>query len=501
MTGQATKPYRATLSGSIGAGMGSVFNPNSRKYYILEHKVGSKYHRAGEAQEIIVDQIEIGRDSRCQVRFDDSFSTVSRRHAAIVKDGDNWKLVQISKTNTTLLNGRPVQTEWYLQNGDEIQLSVNGPKLGFIVPTGKKATVGSIGLTRRLSLFRQQALRPYKQAIAILSCILVLAVGGLTTWNILIKKDFDQQIATAQKHLQKLKGKNAELEKLIADAAVEQARLDSLLNIKQRPIHKTVIVKNSGGGEALQKYEEDIFYMSAVVCVAYSDKVIPLETTEGGYLGWTGTGYLLSDGRFVTAKHCVEGWKFDSNQALEKQLESLKDDNYKMLFLAGLSRQEGVKLLSYIIARSPSKELKFQSTQFSFTRQDEKSVSIGEGLTRVKADGAGGSDWAYLNTGMKGSITGDAALSANLPAGVRLEVLGYPMGHKTESGSCLYGSCQTSGRGLNSGLILITGKNYEHGNSGGPVFYNDNGNYKAVGIVSFSIYDNMGGLTPLYNLR
>lgn len=85
MTGQATKPYRATLSGSIGAGMGSVFSPNSRKYYILEHKVSSKYHRAGEAQEIIVDQIEIGRDSRCQVRFDDSFSTVSRHHAAIVR--------------------------------------------------------------------------------------------------------------------------------------------------------------------------------------------------------------------------------------------------------------------------------------------------------------------------------------------------------------------------------------------------------------------------------
>ena len=102
--------------------MGSVFNPSGRRYYILEHKVSSRYHRAGEAQEIIVDQIELGRDSRCQVRFDDSFSTVSRRHAAIIKDGENWKLVQISKTNRTLLNGRPVQTEWYLQNGDEIQL-------------------------------------------------------------------------------------------------------------------------------------------------------------------------------------------------------------------------------------------------------------------------------------------------------------------------------------------------------------------------------------------
>ena len=59
MAGKTAKPYKATLSGSIGAGMGSVFNPRGRKYYILEHKVSSKYHRAGEAQEIIVDQIEI----------------------------------------------------------------------------------------------------------------------------------------------------------------------------------------------------------------------------------------------------------------------------------------------------------------------------------------------------------------------------------------------------------------------------------------------------------
>ena len=508
MAGKTTQPYKATFSGSIGAGMGSVFNPSGRRYYILEHKVSSRYHRAGEAQEIIVDQIELGRDSRCQVRFDDSFSTVSRRHAAIVKDGDNWKLVQISKTNRTLLNGRPVQTEWYLQNGDEIQLSVNGPKLGFIVPTGKKATVGSIGLTRRLSLFRQQALRPYKQAIAVLSTILVLAVGGLTTWNVLMKKDFDKQIATAQAHLQKLKGKNAELEKLIADAAVEQARLDSLLKVKSRPIHKTVVVReNSGKNDdgksvsALQKYEDDIFYMSAVVCAVYNGQTVPLETSQGGYLGWTGTGYLLSDGRFVTAKHCVEGWKFDSVDAISSQIKSLKDETNQMLFLAGLCEQEGVKLVSIIIARSPSKEMKLQSTQFTFTRKDEKTVSIGEKLSRIQANGAGGADWAYVNTGQKGSIIGDASLSANLPAGVRLEVLGYPMGHKSEAGSCLYGSCQTSGRGLNGGLILITGKNYEHGNSGGPVFYNDNGNFKAVGIVSFSVYDNMGGLTPLCNLK
>lgn len=114
MANQTTRPYNRTLSGSIGAGISSVVNPRGRKYFILEHKVSSKYHKTGENQEIIVNQIEIGRDSHCQVRFDESFSTVSRRHAAIVKDGDNWKIVPLSKTNTTLLNGQPIKNEWYL---------------------------------------------------------------------------------------------------------------------------------------------------------------------------------------------------------------------------------------------------------------------------------------------------------------------------------------------------------------------------------------------------
>lgn len=135
---QPTQRYKRTLKGSISSGMQSLMGIG-RRFYILEHKVSSKYHKAGENQQIIVDQIELGRASTCQVRFDESFQTVSRRHAAIVKDGDNWKLVQLSQTNSTFLNGHRVQKEWYLQNGDEIQLSVNGPKMGFITLAGKKA--------------------------------------------------------------------------------------------------------------------------------------------------------------------------------------------------------------------------------------------------------------------------------------------------------------------------------------------------------------------------
>ena len=92
--------------------------------------------------------------------------------------GNNWQLVHLSQSNPTLVNGRPIQGTYYLQSGDEIQLSVNGPRLGFIQPQGKQGLTSSIKLTERMNLFRQQALRPYRRAIWALSALLILAIVG-----------------------------------------------------------------------------------------------------------------------------------------------------------------------------------------------------------------------------------------------------------------------------------------------------------------------------------
>ena len=488
--------------------MGSVFNPNSRKYYILEHKVSSKYHRAGEAQEIIVDQIEIGRDSRCQVRFDDSFSTVSRRHAAIVKDGDNWKLVQISKTNATFLNGRAVTTEWYLQNGDEIQLSVNGPKLGFIVPTGKKATVGSIGLTRRLSLFRQQALRPYKQAIAALATVLVLAVGGLTTWNLLMKQDFDRQIANAQKELNDMVGKNTELRVLIDSIGKAQEQQDSLIEALKKQRAKVIYKTSPSPKPTKNILDNDVFfvYTTKVVVTNGREEYVLKNFNKKGELvnySWIASGFLLDDGRFVTAKHCIEGWKFFGS--FEQFLENLPTDSVSMnLFLAGLAVGSGYEVVSYITAQSPTKTLTFKSTDFKIDKGSETQVEIVEGIRVTKASLSDGSDWAYVQTSQKGGIHADANLSSSLPGGVELEILGFPGGYgalDTRELSCLHGSCRTARNGLDGGVIKITGRNFEGGSSGGVAVYHENGVSKAVGIVSYGVSSTMGGLVPLCNLK
>ena len=259
--------YKRTVAGSVGAGLGAVFNGSGRQYYILEHKTESLYHHAGESQKIIVDQIELGRDSACQVRFDESFETVSRRHAAIVKEGENWKIIPLSQTNPTFVNGTPIQGDTVLKTGDEIRLSSKGPLMGFIIPQGKQSLVSSIGMTERLSLFRQQALRPYKRAIWTLAIILLLAVAGLVTWNILQAKKFDKELQSKQEQIMQVQDElnqsgeqidalNQELIEAKDKSEAEQAAVQQKLQAaqaRQRELVKAAEDLNKGMQDAIDQ--------------------------------------------------------------------------------------------------------------------------------------------------------------------------------------------------------------------------------------------------------
>jgi chromosome segregation ATPase len=96
--------------------------------------------------------------------------------------------------------------------------------------------VKSIGLTERMNLFRQQALRPYKTALWILAVVLVLAVAGLVTWNILQGQKFEQELQYKQEQIIELDGAitesnevidalNTELEQTKEESAVEAAKV------------------------------------------------------------------------------------------------------------------------------------------------------------------------------------------------------------------------------------------------------------------------------------
>jgi hypothetical protein len=63
-------------------------------------------------------RVVVGRGSDCDIPLDDP--TVSRRHAAIVRRGDEWWVVDLESTNGTQVNGEPT-AEQRLRAGDRIE--------------------------------------------------------------------------------------------------------------------------------------------------------------------------------------------------------------------------------------------------------------------------------------------------------------------------------------------------------------------------------------------
>lgn len=458
--------FKTSLGGSIGAGMKSVFGGANRKYYVLEHKVTTLYHKAGESQKIIVDEIELGRSSTCAVRFDDKFETVSRRHAAIVKDGDGWKLVQLSKTNSTYLNGHKVETEWYLQSGDEIQLSTNGPKLGFIVPQGAKASVGSIGLTARLSLFRQQALRPYRTALSVLSTLLVLVIAGSVWFGI---RTDNKIVVNNKKHLRELAVRDSTHK---AEMMMMNAEMNRMRDSISREMRRNMPVDVSS---LIDVVESSVYYIEGRIFASVNGGAEELAS------GYTGTGFLCDDGRFVTARHCVS-WRYNPE-----------------ISMFATMYPDMVKIRIEIKARNMNGDvMNFNASDFTVDESKDKTYQlddVDENNNRIKficaiplndENDMWTTDWAYIRTNKRGKIKINSELSVSMNNGTELHMLGFPMGlGASESGIVpVYNKMTTSMPGLDHQNCIMVSEGIDHGNSGGPVFCVKDRNLYAVGIVS-----------------
>lgn len=621
--------YKRTLAGSVGAGMGALFNASGRTYYILEHKTESKYHPVGESQKIIVDQVELGRDSSCQVRFDDSCETVSRKHAAIVRDGENWKLIPLSQTNATFVNGQRVENEYRLNSGDEIQLSSRGPVMGFIVPQGAKSLVKSIGMTERMNLFRKQALRPYKTGLTILSIALVLAIGGLLTYNILQDKKHSAQMADAT---ERIEAANAEIinntsalteanakidvleqEKDAANAALQelsakaenaeservsaQAQLDSLKNItnttkeelaqaterarkaenaayaarqaaksaastadaaqeKLAAIEnqKEEITAKIAAAEAVKKEAEAqigetvevkvenlpfaevnacnnaVYYIRMNEIVIYKNNQEVVRFNTENKIG--GTGFLLSDGRFVTAHRVIEPWFYQqyANGEIGKDRKGNKW-TYKDVQYCAIN---GLKVVANCTAYSPSgSNFQFRNSDLTthplVDKSDNDLVVLGVELedytpryflrSIVKASVINKlrwytstihrHDWAsmakndQLNT-VKGLLFSNS-VSLNPQSGTEVRILGYPKLEgfsNSQSVTPNKMSNTVNVSGLNDKkTIELSSRRYQEGNDGAPVLQIVDGQWTVIGVLSHTDSADRDVVIPIANTR
>lgn len=524
--GQKTQPFKRSMSGSIGAGMKSILGGDGRRFYVLEHKVSSKYHKAGEEQKIIVDQVEIGRDPSCAVRLDGDpndkmFQIVSRKHAAIQKEGDNWVLIHLSNTNSTFLNGRRMSTpgqKWYLQNGDEIQIAESGPKMGFKIPQGDKGLVKTIGLTARLNLFRQQALRPYKHGIVALACLLVLisGIGGKVIFDQqteirnqkqMIAKVDEERTQSEQRLnevIDSVKSENSTLKEDLADA--HKALDELIIIVKDMPtkIKQEVGNKpspNPNPSAAISRAMPHVFFIQTqkYELTMPNGERINIQWTNGQdkemdnlfrALAYTGTGFLTSDGRFITARHVAEGWYFWIQGGQE---------NGAFKFLNQIANNGGKVVAHFIAVSSSGKQLSFSSNQFKVNRSTDQS-GVDEDGNKISAAQLNNTDWAYINMS-GGGLKVNNSRSNNLKRNEHLEILGFPLGIGANSPSDvkpMSSEAKTAHEGLHNGVIITTATTFEQGNSGGPVFaIDDNDELEVIGIVSAGAGRSTGFVVPV----
>lgn len=593
--------YKRTLAGSVGAGVGAIFSASGRTYYIIEHKTTTAYHNAGDSDKIIVDQIELGRDSSCQIRFDETCETVSRKHAAIVREGENWKIIPLSQTNATYVNSVPVQGEKMLNSGDEIRLSSHGPVMGFIVPQGAKSLVKSIGMTERMNLFRKQALAPYKKglwAITILLIIIILGFVGYGVWSgqtiteqgktIVAQGDkIDKQANLLTRQQKELEAQQNELDRTNEKAAEQKQYLEDLqrqyeeqeairkeaeealaaANAEEKAaLMKQIEAANKAAEDARKKANDatkkyiqftkdaekqnaaikelenkisetknviedaepvavvteaaapvvteaqDVMFANIEECnpavyyikmdnVAIYDRSGKLvyQFDMSDFVG--GTGFLLEDGRFVTARRVVEPWFYYWSTSIGED----KKGNIWTLGDLQACVNAGLKVEGNFTAYSPAQtSFKFSTSEMTKSAPKLKkyieTYKVSRYLRRIVDSSIGiyvydtkssAEDWATLGKrdqlNVVDGLKYSASASLSPKSGEDVIILGYP--HSDGFSNSLTVNPEQRKNTINSpdlndvNVIEMATKRFYKGADGAPVLQNIGGVWTVIGIL------------------
>ena len=76
--------------------------------------------RAGESFRPAGERTRIGRSPDCEIFLDDV--TVSRKHAVLIRNDDEFLIEDQGSLNGTFVNRRRIETATRLQSGDEVQI-------------------------------------------------------------------------------------------------------------------------------------------------------------------------------------------------------------------------------------------------------------------------------------------------------------------------------------------------------------------------------------------
>lgn len=328
-----------------------------------------------------------------------------------------------------------------------------------------------------------------------MSCILVLAVGGLATWGFTLNDRLKMQSQSLADQIILAKGNQALIDSLNKELVVANQKITdsekklteiktNLGNIKEVVVQQQKV--QTENKIDITPYFKDIFVLT---CKMYYEGNLVTE--------WSGTGFLLNNGYLVTAQHMIHYDDFALKKIKDPQDPTKEivifdpDDNSNYInayYYAGLIKvvMEGISTEGKINIEYSYNDMPFKLGETEMA--EEKFVDESGRSWVIRAHNYRGGDWAYIKIDKTGSIEYDADYSMNLPVQTPLSIVGFPANQgETVNGqiSPIVSQAITSRQGLeDDGTIKTSNDNSDHGNSGGPVFAVKDGKYIVVGILS-----------------
>lgn len=486
----STQPFKSAGSnlGKTIAQSWSMITGKDVPNYSLLYLDPTVSRKRGEHETIVMPHIVLGRSNKCHVRYSDEYRTVSREHASITVDGSNFVLNHNpAATNPTYVNGRIIGTGYLLQNGDEIQLSTNGPKIRFNTSSLKTST---IGLTSRIGQAIGQAIKPYKQALYILSFLLIasLAFAGYNMYQNSKHEENVQILKTELEELNEAKRfVDQEIAKLIAQGKENSKKMEDLMKRKDKIIEREKeIVKskdskednifpnrngnsNGSGGNGSDRpmkgcegmtdveinkilpKDDVVLIVMKNLTVKYEGKNasigpdsyykyhtnLPEAEDRSGIL--YATGFITKEGKLITARHAVQPWRFYNTCSDEKSKVMWKQIN--VLEEAGATIEAQFDVLA---GQGRKFQVTYRSGLISHDNDDRKDRSRERGAKKIKIDlfkdqkikfkdlpditreaNSSAQDWVAFDSERGGKIHHDKNMSTLLEAGTELYILGF----------------------------------------------------------------------------
>ena len=293
--------------------------------------------RAGQVEAFAKAYIGIGRHPLSDVRFDaERDLDVSSRHASITHAPDGFLFKDLGSKNGTFINGKRVEGDVHLTDGDVIAFGDKGPALEFhIIDTDEAAPSegGAAGLAQRAAAPRQsfaaaaQAPAPRRSSTGVRiaqevarqtsqlrrttkllfgALVLAFAFFGFFQWQGGRERARDQQaIAQAQNQIQALQD-------ALVQSHEDVARIHSQLDTAARSGDNATVTRLRAELDAAEHRYRSIVGAAGVDYRAISQKnqdAVALVLVEfGPGEVFSGTAFSVdSQGTLVTNKHVLVG--------------------------------------------------------------------------------------------------------------------------------------------------------------------------------------------------